>query len=158
MYNISKQQARKRIMEEARREGLLKAYHNTNYRVDGIPELSIRLDRIHVDLDGYLSEKGYATWAYLTAWNPGSRELPLAENRERNKLLLAEIQAGGWAYLPGIGIGDSGEWPGEESFLLFDIQKTAAMQLGAHFQQYAIVFGRIGERAELLWLTSFENI
>ena len=63
---------------------LLRSYRNTTYRVIGVtPEIDIRIDAPCPMLDALLLRRAVSCWAFITAWNPMSRPLPLSENRER---------------------------------------------------------------------------
>lgn len=113
---------------------LEKSYRATDYRVNEFPDESIRIGNRHGFLDRLLVEKGLKTWAYITAWNPYSRDLseispgeerypdknpaitPNAEpertytknqnrNRRRNQSLEEMIREEGWFYLRGRGEG-----------------------------------------------------
>ena len=102
-------------------------------------------------LDCLLEERQAEKWAYITAHNPGSRPLTARENAERHECLLRHVIDHGYAYLPGRGVGDAGDWPPEESLLILDISKEPAIALGASFGQNAIVFGSKGGAPQLLW-------
>ena len=54
------------------------------------------------------------TAVILTAWNPRSQALPLAENKSRNIELNAKLQ--NYTVFTAIGQGDDLKWTAEESF------------------------------------------
>jgi hypothetical protein len=127
------------------------AYHRTTYRVfEGDSEIDIRIGGAPPALDRLLANRGAATWAFVTAWNPGSNELPSAENRARQRELTDTVERHGWPALPGVGIGDDGAWPAEESLLVLGIPRDRALALARRFGQAAIVFGERGGVAELV--------
>ncbi len=78
--------------------------------------------------------------AFLTGWNPFSREVSEAENRDRQKALAAELTRRSLAFLEGIGQHPSNNWPGEESLLVLGLSLEAAKTLGERFEQNAIVW------------------
>lgn len=126
---------------------LMQAYIDTNFQV---PELGfvIKIGKSHRLLDKYLSESLALSWAFITAWNPHSLPLTQDENYHRNDLLLADIHT--YRYFKGLGVGPDPNWQPEESFLIVGIDKESAITLGRKYNQNAIVFGKKGERAELL--------
>jgi hypothetical protein len=130
---------------------LEKVYRASNYRVDlGNTHLVIRIDQPHAEVDALLAHHGCLSWTFLTAYNPGSLLLPAVENRVRQERMQREVNAAGWVFYPGEGVGTDG-WPGEESLLVLGIDVTAALALARRHGQLALVFGRRGETAQLLW-------
>jgi hypothetical protein len=78
--------------------------------------------------------------AFITAFNPASEALDVAENLARNELLaqyLAKLQ---FDYVDGAGkcVGDAGS--GELSFLVLGIDQITATELADQFGQNAIVW------------------
>ncbi len=132
-------------------EALLQAYLNTDYQV--YPTLSkilhIRINQHNIELDQFL--EGHESWAYITAWNPNSKALPAAENEQRNRTLVQELQAKGFTYYPGKGVPNEGDWIPEESFLILDLSKKNALQMGQKYGQKAIVWGHVNTKAALLF-------
>ncbi len=65
-------------------DALLAAYGRTTFVAD-TPRgrLSLRVGRRSAELDALLAAHGVATWAYVTAFNPGSRLLPGEANAAR---------------------------------------------------------------------------
>jgi hypothetical protein len=132
-------------------EGLLEAYRRTTFRAD-TPKarLALRVGQRSVELDDLLSAHGVTTWAYATAANPGSQPLPADENVARHRELEALVRALGFESYPGEGIGDDGRWPPESSFLVLGIARADAVRLGRRFGQLAVVFGELGQEADLV--------
>ena len=127
------------------------AYRRTTYRVfEGDSEIDIRIGSAPPALERLLDNHGAATWAFLTAWNPRSNQLPPAENHARQRELLDTIDRHGWTALRGAGIGDDGTWPAEESLLVLGISRDQAVLLARRFGQAAIVVGERGGPAELV--------
>jgi hypothetical protein len=130
---------------------LEKAYRASQYRVDlADSPLVIRIGQPHDKVDALLAHHGCFTWAFLTAHNPGSVLLSAAENEVRQARLRDEVSAAGWVFYPGEGLGTAG-WPGEESLLVLGIDSADALALAGRHGQLALVFGRTGETAQLLW-------
>jgi hypothetical protein len=128
------------------------AYRATDYRVDG-PNRSfmIRIGDCSVDLDELLFDERESNWAYLTACNPGSARLTDEANARRTDELRTVLRAGWPRHYPGVSVGRDGTWR-EPSFLVLGITESDAVELARHFGQNAIVAGRVGEPARLVWV------
>lgn len=114
------------------------AYRATDYRAG---EYLIRIGEVPlIDAD---------SWAFVTACNPRSERLPDAENARRMAQLEAAVE---FPFLPGEGTARDGSWPPEPSLLILGIDEATACELGRRFKQAAIVFGRRGEAARLVWI------
>jgi hypothetical protein len=134
--------------EAVERNRLQKAYLNTTYRVHE-PAIDIRVDKENHGLAATLSQIGHTQWAYITAWNPFSKQLTSEENDKRNQLLLDDLKPY-WVF-NGEGVGDDTSWPPEKSYLVAGIHREVAIYLGKKYGQNAIVVG-IGTKAELVML------
>jgi len=128
---------------------LLKAYKATTYTVPEL-ELNIKVDEHNKLLERFLAGQNVKTWAFITAWNPHSRELSLAKNQTRNQRLLAQLKSEGFSIYKGIGIPDGGNWAPEESFFVVDVSRKYATDIAMRYGQNAIVFGEAGDKAKLL--------
>ena len=128
---------------------LLKAYKATTYSVPEL-ELNIKVDEHNKLPERFLAGQNAKTWAFITAWNPHSRELSLAENQTRNQHLLAQLKRQGFSTYEGIGIPDDGDWAPEESFFIVGVSREHAIELGEQYGQNAIVFGEAGKKAKLI--------
>ena len=118
---------------------LLDSYTEAHYHVYADPSFILKIDISSKELRKLLIELNVKFAAFITAFNPYSQELPLKENRLRNKKLERKIQSLEFYYIKGDGrCGDSGE-VGEESFLVFGLSKKQAINLGKESQQNAIV-------------------
>lgn len=78
--------------------------------------------------------------AFITACNPFSKPFDAAANTQRQAALANELTHLGVKFIDGIGQHPSGEWPGEPSFLVLGISLAAAKELGARYEQNAIVW------------------
>ena len=134
--------------EAVERERLRRAYLNTTYRVYN-PAIEIRVDKENHGLAATLQQIGHTEWAYITAWNPYSKQLTPEENEIRNQQLLDDLRP--YRVFPGEGVGDDPSWSPEKSFLIAGIHREVAIYLGKKYEQHAIVVGQ-GARAELVML------
>ena len=77
--------------------------------------IRIRIGEENADLAALLKDKSVRSWAYLTAFNPGSNRLPAEENKRRQRQ-LGEIVGKTYRQLyRGEGISDGGDRPAEAS-------------------------------------------
>ena len=136
-------------MDAAERARLEAAYRRTTYAA-GL-SLRLRVDEPHPFLDDMLAFRGLEEWAYLTAWNPGSKPLPLEENMQRQDALRARLK-GRWPTVEGAATSDDGSWEPEESLLVLGIPRDEALALAKELEQTAILVGRRGGRAELVFV------
>lgn len=129
---------------------MLSAYQTTNYRVEH-PQghFFLRVGCRSRRLDALLDEFGQKTWAYLTAWNPYSRWVPLEQNIARQRALEAEVVRRGHPHFVGQGQG-AGDWAPEASVLVLGITPEAALDLARTFRQAAILVGERGAAGRLL--------
>jgi len=93
-------------------DSLLAAYQRTRFCADtGQGRIVIRVGEDCPVLDALLRARGYVTWAYITAFNPGSIRLTDEENHARQRELSIIIRKLGHPVVPGEGVGDDGVWP-----------------------------------------------
>ena len=130
---------------------LLDAYRNTIYQVNDL-FLQIRIGEQNETLEKILTRYGAASWAFISAWNPGSKPLSTQENAVRHRELVKVVTAKRWKYWEGSGIGADKSWQSELSLLILGISKAAALEIGEQFEQNAIVFGESQQVPELLLL------
>lgn len=90
-------------------------------------------------------------WAFVSAWNPGSLQLPSEENARRARALEEEVGRS-WRFERGAGVPDDPQdWAAEESLLIHGISRDEAVALGRRYGQNAIVAGAGGGPAELIF-------
>src|SRR5205085_7826772 len=98
--------------------------------------LTLRIGSPSPELDALLDRHGATAWAYVTACNPGSRQLPAPENEKRTAKLRELIEQAGFAAYPGEGSDQGGTWR-EASFLVPGANESVADLLGRRFGQLA---------------------
>jgi hypothetical protein len=130
----------------------LAAYRHTEYRVFGAIPAVLRvgvrcaeLALLHEVHDTHCS-------AFITACNPRSERLDDAVNRERQAALAAQLATQGLVIIAGIGQHPANDWPGEPSYLVPGLTRTAAQQLGRQFEQNAIIWADADAIPELILL------
>ena len=134
------------------RTALELAYWRTVYRAFAPGgAIDLRVGHRFPALDRLLAVTGCTRWAFLTAWNPRSRPLPAWRNAARSRRLARALQARGYRFLPGLGIPLEPGWRPEVSLLALGMPAARALRIARSFGQNAIVAGRRGGRAQLLW-------
>jgi hypothetical protein len=141
------------LRSSSRRSELDEVYRATAFRVDAPGgAFCLRDGQLSVAVDRMLADHQMSSWAYVTACNPGSSPLSGARNDERMRRLEAEVREVGYRFHRGEGIGALGDWPPEPSLLILGIDEDLARALARRYGQSAILFGRRGEPARLLWI------
>ena len=131
-------------------------YLATEYRVfpDPLTVFVIRCGERSAAVEQLLRQHALVDRAFVTADNPRSRRLDDVENARRLTELKAVLRDAGYTCLPGSGEGRDGTWPPEPSLFVLGIQESEAVRIATRFDQHAIVAGRLGEPARLVWTTA----
>ena len=128
------------------------AYRRTTYRVEVEgASYPIRIGRPHQALDTALRASRATRWACITAFNPQSAMLSARENDRRDAALKRRLRARDIRWHPAEAVGDDGAWPPELGVLALGVSRGWAQQIGRAFNQAAVVWGRVGGKAELVW-------
>jgi hypothetical protein len=117
---------------------LLQAYHATHYGVDGCAWF-LQLGQSQAALAPYYQRHAVHCAAYLTACNPLGEQLPDHLNAQRMAQLRQALQRAGWSWLNGKGHDPQGDWPGEDSVLVWGMSETTARAWGQQWRQNAFV-------------------
>lgn len=137
-------------LESALSASLVEAYLQTHYHVHTEKPFFLKVGQSCPELDGILLEKGLPVAAFLTAFNPFSKELTTEENQNRNRQLRLDAIAVGCECLEGIGQHPSGEWPGEASFLILGLSKERGQAFSEKYGQNAFIYYQQSKNAELI--------
>jgi hypothetical protein len=129
------------------------AYRATRYVLD-LPAgpLVLRVGEPAPVLDAWLAGQGFAVWAWLTAFNPGSQRLGDDENARRQAALKSALASRSLPWIDGRALADNAGWPDESSVLVPGLPCADALALAGEFGQAAILCGRVGEPPALVWL------
>ena len=143
VYNRHDCRALRHIMVKAAQHmDAWKAYERTTFCVnDGGREVRFRVRSQAATLDALLRRHGATSFAFITAWNPESRQLSKEENDARQAALQRMVAAEGWQSLSGAGVGEDPSWSPEESLMILNIGRRQARSLGRRFGHLAIVYG-----------------
>ena len=125
----------------------------TTYRVEAQgASFDLRIGLPDREFDRFLTRQGASNWGIVTAYNPGAI-LTLEQNAQRHAALQAKLKALGWQHFPASNHADSGKWPVESGFCVFDASAASLSRLATEFGQAAIVFGQAGQGGgRLVWL------
>ena len=118
---------------------LLQAYAATQYGLQGL-DWHLSIGQHQPALAAHFTRHAVQCATYLTACNPYSTPLTAAENAQRMNELRQALQKAGWSWLDGQGRDPSGQWPPEDSVLVWGMPDSTARAWGAQWQQNAVVF------------------
>ena len=122
-------------------------YLDTDYFVSDDPPLLLRVGEKNGDAQILLASFSVTSAAFLTAWNPGSEQLPDDVNDDRQSQMLSDIEKLRLNYL--VGYGDRKDWR-EYSYLVLGISADEATLLARKFGQNAYVWIDAGGVPELV--------
>jgi hypothetical protein len=130
----------------------LAAYRQTEYRVFGPAPAILRVGVRCAEL-ALLHEAHHTLCsAFITACNPLGVIVADSVNQQRQAALAAQLSHQGLVAIPGLGEHPAHEWPGEPSYLVPGLTRTAAQQLGRDFAQNAIIWSGADAIPELILL------
>ena len=133
--------------------GLVSAYRATDYVAHGSGwVVVIRIGHHSLLVDRLLARVHARNGAFITAWNPFSKELSFGANEHRNHELKRYLSVRGFTFVEAEGRGRTEEWLPEPSVLAFKISCTEAAAIGRRYRQNAIVYVQRGRPAELVML------
>lgn len=133
-------------------ENLEKVYKDAVYRVlrKG-KEISFKIGEDSAETDAILNAENAETFAFITAYNPHSKQLLPEENKRRQKELIKVLCAKKLKFLKGYGTNEDESWQREESVFVLNISEEEAVNISRRFEQNAIVFGKKNNCARLVW-------
>ena len=117
---------------------LLQAYQASHYCVAQC-DWFLQLGRVQPALAGYYQRHAVQCATYLTACNPLGELLAEHLNVRRMAQLRQALQRAGWSWLDGHGHDPSGDWPGEDSVLVWGMSEPTARAWGQQWMQNAVL-------------------
>jgi hypothetical protein len=130
----------------------IQAYRETEFRVFVEGVVVLKISEKNEELVALMKCHRSETCAFITACNPLGELLSAEKNSDLQKQLEEEIKLRGLAYIAGEGKHPVGDWPGEPSYLVFDLSLEAAKTLGRKFNQNAIVWCDLDAVPQLILL------
>ena len=133
-------------------QSLWEAYERTVFRaIVGEVNIGIRPGHREPPLDRLLERRSLTTWAFITAWNPGSRLLTASDNAARQSRLRQDLNALGYEVFTGEGQpSPDSSWTAQQSLLILCIPEAEAIRLRSKYGQATIVIGVLNEPARLI--------
>ena len=119
---------------------LIQAYKETNFIVYGEQHFTLKIGEPSTALVQLFDKTNALCAAFITACNPFSESLPEHKNNEFQKTLEDALTKRSLKFFEGIGQHPSGNWPGEPSFLVLDLDLAAARVLAKYHKQNAFVW------------------
>lgn len=118
----------------------------------GEEHFQIKIDQVDKKLDQFL-EKHHAKAAFfITAFNPYGIHTEPEINLEQNELLREDLQGLSKTFYSGKGGDEQGQYAGEESFMVLDLNIDEAYAIAKKYQQLAFVWIEINQKAEIRWV------
>ena len=114
------------------------AYEQACYRLFEPPVL-FKINEQNDALCQLLKKHNSSSAFFITAFNPGSKLYSLSENNKNQERLQQQLVRITSIFYKGQSECTKGTWPIEESFLVLNISKNQAIEIGKHFKQMAIV-------------------
>jgi len=119
---------------------LWKAYEQTDFIVHSAPEFVLNIGQFSDQLIQLFSFHKVTTAAFVTAYNPFSKQLSRDENSLEQSNFVKEVQSRGLSFLQGLGQHPNHKWEGEPSLLILGIAFEAAKKLARTYEQNAFVW------------------
>ena len=133
-------------------QATIAAYLATEYRIQGDGPLVLRIGQQNEQLAALYKKHAVKCAAVITAWNPYSEPKPDAENRAAQARLIAELDRMGLQHQPGHGADPTGQWPPEDSRLVFGLDFSTATSLCIRFGQNGYVWAAADAEPTLVLL------
>ena len=119
---------------------LIDAYRETHFHVQMENNFILKIDHQSTELLTWHAKFQVNSSAFITAHNPFGKRLTAEENAIKNRQLKTLIEAKYDHVVDGFGQDPLGEWPGEDSFLIYGISLEEARSVGNLYEQNAIVW------------------
>ncbi len=120
-------------------DDLIKAYTETNYFINDIP-IPLKINKYNSFLQTIYDKYNVNTCAYITAYNPYSKQVDTDENIKNNESLKLLLEKHNYKYIEGFGHHPSNTWEKEYSFLILGIEYNNACEIGHKYNQTAILW------------------
>lgn len=121
---------------------LVEAYRGAWYEValPGRATVStLQVDVHSPALEQAMQALGASHACLLTACNPHGQPLSPMDNESRMLVLRDALQREGWTWAPAFGRDPRDQWPGEDSLLIWHMDRTPALLWGQRWEQNALL-------------------
>jgi len=126
--------------EYALTDELLESYKKAYYVVFAELHIAMRIGVRSQHVQEVMQREGVSTAAFITAYNPRSRQFARYWNRELLMFLRHDVEINGYDHLGGEGCDPDGNWEPEESLLVLGISREEADRFARKYDQHAFVF------------------
>lgn len=134
------------------RAGLEALYRATTYRVMTRPApIDLRLGRYSADISAVHALRGVSGSVLVSACNPRGRLCSAEANQAVHDRLIALLRARSEAFVPALGIPDSGDWPAETSVLILGADRRRACVWCRLLRQNAVLWIGADAVPQLCW-------
>ncbi len=125
-------------------------YRETDYIVDDDPPLRLTVGEQNDGARILMVSFNVENAVFITAWNPGSQELSMDENIDRQADLLEDIEKLRLNYFVGRGEHPTSGWT-EDSYFVLGMSEEDAMRLAKQYEQNAVLWIPMSGVPELRW-------
>ena len=132
--------------------GTCQAYRETHYHVLGDMPFTLEVGIANSSLAALYKSLRVQSCAYLTACNPLSQSFEACVNAGLQAAFAGELRRRNLKFVEGIGQHPKNQWPGEASFLVWNLSLEAAKTLGIKHQQNAIIWCGLDATPQLVLL------
>lgn len=134
------------------RGGLEALYRATTYRVMTRPApIDLRVGRYSAAMADLLAGCAVSGSVLVSACNPQGRLRSAEANQAAHDRLIALLRARSEAYVPALGIPDSGDWPAETSVLILGADRRRAGAWCRLLRQNAVLWIGADAVPQLCW-------
>jgi hypothetical protein len=128
------------ILESVIQPEILKAYSETDYRVDADSPFVLHINEYNAALGELYKVNSVDSCVFITAYNPNGQLLADIVNEQNQKMLVSELDYNTLKYFPAEGKHPNGNWPGEPSYFILGLSLEKSCRLGKKYKQNAIVW------------------
>ena len=128
------------------------SYLETQYHVHGDTPLTLQVGIVNSSLAARYKALRVESCAYITSCNPFSQSLEACVNADLHAAFADELRQRSLKFVEGVGQHPSNRWPGEASYLIWDLSLETAKALGNRHQQNAIIWCGLDAVPQLILL------
>jgi len=119
----------------------IRAYLATDYRIGHTSkDIVLTIGKRSERLAEFFAANSVDCGAFITAYNPQGTVQTDEANDRAHAELAAKLQALGLQAIEGSGSEEGSDWPSEKSYFALGLAMDPAKEIGAHFDQDAIVW------------------
>jgi hypothetical protein len=131
----------------------IRAYLATDYRIGHTSQdIVLTIGKQSERLAALFAAKGVDCGAFITAYNPLGTVQSGAANDQAHAELALKLQVLGLQAIEGSGSEEGTDWPSEKSYFALGLDLEYAKEIGAYFNQDAIVWVGSDAVAQLILL------